>query len=85
MTAIFFSATGGWIVWRPPEQKATILHLQWIIEVHVEARLDCRLSPPSPAYESASQSRWWPLPLPPGSGLCLTLPGEEKKANHKDA
>lgn len=53
------------------------------MEVRVEACLDCRLSPPFLAYGSASQSRWWPLPLPPGSDLCLTLDGK-KKAN-KDA
>lgn len=60
--------------------ETTILHLRWIIEVHVEACLDCRLSPPFLAYGSASQSHWWPLPLPPGSDLCLTLHGK-KKAN----
>lgn len=72
-----------WGGWRPSEQKVAFPHMWWIIELHVGACLDCRLSPPSPACGSASQSHWWPLPLPPGSDLCLTL-GKEKRAN-KDA
>lgn len=69
-----------WGAWGPPEQRATILYWWWIIEEHVGACLDCRLSPPSPVYGSASQSHWWPLPLPPGSDLGLTL---EESARRK--
>lgn len=71
-----------WLWGGGDHRSRKLLHQRWwIIELHVGACLDCLPSPPSLACESASQSRWWPLPLPPGSDPCLTL--DENKADNQ--